>query len=90
MDMKKEQENVTQFCERKIIDFQKRSAQMKASRELWRCVCSLPFAAFPCPCPFFIDKQICHCAGESHEGFTQEEWTEYNLNKIELWENKKN
>ena len=63
------------------MDIKKRVAQMKASRELGRCVCSLEYAPFPCPCPFFIDKKICHCAGESHEGYTQEEWTQYNLDR---------
>ena len=52
---------------------------MKASRELGRCVCSTPMHAFTCPCAFMKEKGICHCAGEEHEGYTNEEWTKYNF-----------
>lgn len=51
------------------------------SKEIGRCICSLPTNPFTCPCKFFIDKDICHCAMEKHEGITQEEWANYNLNK---------
>lgn len=61
------------------MDIAKRIEQMKASRELGRCVCSTPMHAFTCPCAFMKEKGICHCAGEEHEGYTNEEWTKFNL-----------
>lgn len=51
----------------------------KKGEEMGRCPCSMPAHPFPCPCKFFINQGICHCAGEKHEGFTQQEWVEYNL-----------
>lgn len=62
------------------MDIKKRIEAQKKSRELGRCICSTKSFPFPCPCKFFIDKKICHCSGEEHEGVSQEEWAKYNIN----------
>jgi hypothetical protein len=48
------------------------------SKELKHCACS---RLFECPCRYFTDTGICHCAGDQHPGLTMEEWIEYNTKK---------
>lgn len=42
------------------------------SQEIGHCVCSIKF---PCPCRYFRDKNVCHCAVEHVD---QKEWLSYN------------
>jgi hypothetical protein len=49
----------------------RKMVQLK-SQEIGHCVCSIDF---PCPCKFFRDKNICHCAGEYVD---TKEWLNYN------------
>jgi len=47
----------------------------KKGKELGHCPCS---KLFECPCPYYKNKKICHCAGEPHpEPFL--EWVQYNI-----------
>lgn len=65
-----------------MIDFKKRAEQMKASRELGRCVCSMAYAPFPCCCKYQKTFNICHCAGEElKEWDIMEDWFNFNREK---------
>jgi len=52
----------------------RKDVQRKAE-QLGHCVCSKQFS---CPCRFFRNKDICHCANEKHDESYQE-WLDYNL-----------
>lgn len=56
-----------------------REIVQKKSKEIGRCVCSTKVFPFECECKFFKDFNICHCAGEKHEGYDHQQWTKYNL-----------
>ncbi len=43
------------------IDLERRRAVMARSRKLGHCVCN---PRHPCPCPTFLEKNVCPCAGE--------------------------
>jgi hypothetical protein len=49
-------------------------AQSKA-KEIGHCPCLL---TAQCPCKYYIDKDICHCAGEKHPDHSTLEWADYN------------
>jgi hypothetical protein len=58
-----------------MIDEEKRKIVHNKSKEIGHCVCMIKAT---CPCRFFINNNICHCAGEKHNE-TMEEWQNYNL-----------
>ncbi|HQN01513.1 MAG TPA: selenide, water dikinase SelD, partial [Candidatus Hydrogenedentes bacterium] len=43
------------------IDIERRRAVMARSRKLGHCVCN---PRHPCPCPTFLEENVCPCAGE--------------------------
>jgi hypothetical protein len=45
----------------------------KLAKEKGHCLCS---KLFSCPCRYFQDKNVCHCAGEGTHDF--QEWIDYN------------
>lgn len=53
---------------------QNRKQMQNASQSIGHCVCSIKFQ---CPCKYFKDKDVCHCAGEYVDEKT---WLKYNCN----------
>lgn len=47
----------------------------KRAKKLKHCLCHIQIS---CPCKYFIDKNVCHCAGEKHPE-DLDEWIKYNL-----------
>ena len=47
-----------------MFDPEKRKIVMGRSRKLGHCICN---PKDPCPCPVFVDKNVCLCAGERFE-----------------------
>lgn len=61
----------------KKINLEYRKQVQERAKKIGHCVCSKEFS---CPCRWFIDTEICKCAGEggNFTAKSMKEWIKYN------------